>query len=353
MNHLVIIGNGFDIAHGLKTSYKDFIIWYLNFCIKNVKKSRNGTSYSDELIRLNSEYTISGNLKISDVNLIDKVLKSNRIELNYESEFLVKIMQQFNAYNWVDIEKIYYNTLVEYFSFVNEKRSSLNNVVESVKKLNKDFDYIKHMLIEYLKEINADDVNLNYEIKNHLDKITSQLNIHSKDEILFLNFNYTKTIEKYVDLANDTLKQIQIHGGLNDKLENIVFGYGDETDINYHDIERLEENDFLTHIKMFYYSANSNYLKLISFLNQYMKTYKVHIMGHSCGVSDRVLLKTVFENPNCEKIKIYYHSISKDKNDFREKHMNISRHFSSDKKGDLRTKIEDFESCLPLIPYNQ
>ena len=25
MNRLVIIGNGFDMAHGLKTSYKDFI----------------------------------------------------------------------------------------------------------------------------------------------------------------------------------------------------------------------------------------------------------------------------------------------------------------------------------------
>ena len=28
MNRLIIIGNGFDIAHGLKTSYMDFIHWY-------------------------------------------------------------------------------------------------------------------------------------------------------------------------------------------------------------------------------------------------------------------------------------------------------------------------------------
>ncbi len=28
MNRLVLIGNGFDIAHGLKTSYADFINWY-------------------------------------------------------------------------------------------------------------------------------------------------------------------------------------------------------------------------------------------------------------------------------------------------------------------------------------
>ena len=28
MNRLVIIGNGFDMAHGLKTSYMNFINWY-------------------------------------------------------------------------------------------------------------------------------------------------------------------------------------------------------------------------------------------------------------------------------------------------------------------------------------
>ena len=28
MNRRIIIGNGFDMAHGLKTSYMDFINWY-------------------------------------------------------------------------------------------------------------------------------------------------------------------------------------------------------------------------------------------------------------------------------------------------------------------------------------
>ena len=28
MNRLVLIGNGFDLAHGLKTRYEDFIYWY-------------------------------------------------------------------------------------------------------------------------------------------------------------------------------------------------------------------------------------------------------------------------------------------------------------------------------------
>jgi hypothetical protein len=28
MNRLIIIGNGFDLAHGIKASYKDFILNY-------------------------------------------------------------------------------------------------------------------------------------------------------------------------------------------------------------------------------------------------------------------------------------------------------------------------------------
>ena len=28
MNRIILIGNGFDMAHGLKTSYEDFIKWY-------------------------------------------------------------------------------------------------------------------------------------------------------------------------------------------------------------------------------------------------------------------------------------------------------------------------------------
>ena len=28
MNRLVLIGNGFDLAHGLKTNYRDFVFWY-------------------------------------------------------------------------------------------------------------------------------------------------------------------------------------------------------------------------------------------------------------------------------------------------------------------------------------
>ncbi len=45
MNRLIIIGNGFDLAHGLPTSYRDFIEDYWA-CITSF-------NHEDEFIKLN------------------------------------------------------------------------------------------------------------------------------------------------------------------------------------------------------------------------------------------------------------------------------------------------------------
>ncbi|RZL20538.1 MAG: hypothetical protein EOO96_24965, partial [Pedobacter sp.] len=50
MNRLILVGNGFDLAHGLRTSYKDFIIWYLVKCFGNV--SYTPETYQDKLLQI-------------------------------------------------------------------------------------------------------------------------------------------------------------------------------------------------------------------------------------------------------------------------------------------------------------
>ena len=51
MNRLVIIGNGFDIAHGLKTSYMDFINWYWSYKVKDLH-GINGKLSEDPLCKI-------------------------------------------------------------------------------------------------------------------------------------------------------------------------------------------------------------------------------------------------------------------------------------------------------------
>lgn len=47
MNRIILIGNGFDLAHGLKTSYRDFIDDYWKTFIKEARNSGK-QSYEDE-----------------------------------------------------------------------------------------------------------------------------------------------------------------------------------------------------------------------------------------------------------------------------------------------------------------
>ena len=55
MNKLIIVGNGFDLAHGLKTSYKDFTEWYLEKIINSIKESigsKKSSEINNELLRI-------------------------------------------------------------------------------------------------------------------------------------------------------------------------------------------------------------------------------------------------------------------------------------------------------------
>ncbi|MDP3354056.1 MAG: hypothetical protein Q8S44_09990, partial [Flavobacteriaceae bacterium] len=92
-----------------------------------------------------------------------------------------------------------------------------------------------------------------------------------------------------------------------------------------------------------------NYRKLLSFLNS--NYYQVCIYGHSCGLSDRVMLNEIFEHENCKSIKIYFYEYEdgSNGNDFSNKNMDISRHFNSNKL--MRQKIVEFnpKNKIPQI----
>jgi hypothetical protein len=69
------------------------------------------------------------------------------------------------------------------------------------------------------------------------------------------------------------------------------------------------------------------------------RPYEVVVVGHSLGLSDRVLLKTIFEHKNCIVIKLFHRG---SKPNHIQKRISLSRHM--DKKLEMRGKI---------IPYNE
>lgn len=414
MNRLIIVGNGFDLAHNLPTSYRSFInfIWK-NFhnlsTIPKIKKlfhiqypfhdnqigiTMRFNDYKDFYFKVRDRFD-DGNYIFTDTFHGKQTFKihyknpySNRepvLYFDFQNKFFELITVQ-NAENWVDIENTYYEILVSLL-----KKEGKYDYIGNVSRLNEEFAEIKDLLEFYLTEsiengfeftnsysdsaemcdifeYSFKNLYQNREDKYFLEFPPSYNSIlmefdegfealasrKSSFENLFLDFNYTSTILNYVDILNKKNKRsyglsshIQIHGKLNDLKNQINFGFGDEMDDNYKLLEKSNDNEFLENIKSFMYLSNSNYRRLLQWIES--ADFQVFVMGHSCGLSDRTLLNTVFEHNNCKSIKVFYHRRSDGSDNFKELSQNISRHFN--KKALMRGKVVDKSLSEPL-PQN-
>ena len=69
-------------------------------------------------------------------------------------------------------------------------------------------------------------------------------------------------------------------------------------------------------------------------------------MGHSCGLSDKTLLKTIFEHPNCISIRPFYYIDKDGNNNYNDIVKNIYRTFTD--KALMRDKVVNQEYCRKL-----
>ena len=367
MNRIILIGNGFDLAHGLKTSYSDFFNWYVKdfICqLKNVYKYE----YNDSLLKvvkrepyksINTninhfplDYFLK-NQEIYDIkSLEDTFNSSSSIWFLHKSELFKRISKSVETKGWVDIENVYYQLLKDFTiknpNFTPEDKEC----IESVAALNIQMSYLRNKLAEYLEEVQQDNKNLLpkdgiknaiYEPVKTQDITQGNINVLGRTNsvpkcVLFLNFNYTNTTNLYLD-KNRSL-QIHIHGDLQNP-NGMIFGYGDDKDEDYYKLENLNYNECLSNVKSIRYLESDNYRIMRGFLE--LSPYQVCIMGHSCGNSDRTLLKTIFEHKNCVSIKPYYYKKKDNSDNFIELAINISRNFSD--KTLLRDRVVNKKYC--------
>ena len=179
------------------------------------------------------------------------------------------------------------------------------------------------------------------EMWNHLNHNNPVL---VSDNIMLVNFNYTNIASLYVSpRIREHFQLNNIHGTL-DNPQSVIFGYGDEMDKYYQELEDLNDNNYLTHIKSSKYLDASNYRKLLQFAES--APFQIYIMGHSCGNSDRTLLNTLFEHENCISIKPFYYKKEDGADNYTEIAQNISRNFKD--KQALRAKVVPKDCCEPL-----
>lgn len=368
MNRIIIVGNGFDLAHGVKTSYKDFIEWYFG---KVVEKLKRDYYYKDDLLEIKTIYnaiemsiytnpidmsTYIDNAK-SNLEIIKK-MKDIGKEFTFKfSPLFERIIQDVENKGWVDIETDYYELLKDY---------ALNKRGD-VRQLNDELSYIEKKLIEYLKEVENGYFSPSPIIKTFGEEIKNMIyeDISSRDvsikyhrlsrdkeqdkqnKVVLLNFNYTKIADEYIENKNDGFSVIHIHGKLDDE-GSVIFGYGDELDKKYKEIEELNDNEYLEKVKSVKYLERDNYRKMQAFIES--EPFQVYVMGHSCGNSDRTLLNTIFEHENCVSIKPFYYAYKdkegNDRDNYTEIVRNITRNFND--KQLLRERVVNKTYCKPL-----
>ena len=362
MNRIILIGNGFDLAHNLNTKYGHFIDDFWKRQAEEIKTSEDWKNQErEEEKKVESRNKLTKTIYFENNYFKLKFKKTfkwydlrNKVE--YKNKFLEEINNAQKIENWLDIEKMYFKELkrckniFKECEFINPEKA-----IEPIKKLNSDFEEITKELENYLIEEMRNksllkDGSVNFEYEEKLQAAFKEIIFEGRgkdkkeecDNILLLNFNYTNTEELYktyksYSIEKENLKIIHIHGKLDDTKNKMIFGYGDEKSEESKEIENLDDNRFLTNVKSVRYTETNNYNELRDFINE---PYEVFILGHNCGNSDRTLLKMLFEGDECKEIRVYYYfDLKKKWDNFDEIRNNIYRNF--DDKGLFRNRLID------------
>lgn len=281
--NIVIVGNGFDISIGLKSSYENFI-----------------------------EYIKSSKRFAKDYELY-----------NYNRLFLRKY-ENFRL-NWSDFESLYEETVrkINNRSMKNEEPQDIYDIAsvnDSIKSLEEDFH--EYLSYEYPKWIEQKTVSIgNSGYKKFKEEVNPFFKKMIKDEnTFFINFNYTNTIEDLCEsvLYDSEIAQsstevkkakeriFHIHGSLEE--ENIIFGGGftDSEDINKIHYSQSLINDKLFRIKEneLLNSTRTRIMSTIDFNNEDVSN-DLYIIGHSLQGSDFPFLSKIIQKAN--KVFIFYY----------------------------------------------
>lgn len=357
-NLIVIVGNGFDLAHGLKTSFNDFADYYIKNIVLNdilnyeTEPKILSESFINRLIQSQHfRFPAYENLTKEKIfhNFLYDCKEKNKDEILYfisenyillkqiiSNEFLAKLYTD-NYLNWFNIEQAYYAELNSIY--LSNNNSNLIN--HALVKLNKELQEIKYAFQEYLfTNIKSfEDKNIYNSLKEHFKE---------RNQVCFINFNYTYSVEQYYRLEKDDnlkktlkrIKNIHIHGQMQ---TDIIFGYGDDTDNAYKLMKNSREKEYLRNFKTFDYLIKTEYREMLNELAVY-KNYDVLVIGHSLDTTDKTILKTILDTPKCNNIELLKRSdlknIDEEVEYHFELHANLSRIFENEK--DLREKVIPF-----------
>lgn len=385
-NLLLVIGNGFDLAHGLATSYGSFseklaihITEYLVGLFTKEPIHLNDTISSfinpDLLTKINyARNNPMAHRSVNKRNTIDRIfitLSNHRSSCNkvydelyssnlikfyfYPHSFLSEIYdQEQNASNWFNIEQIYFNRLVKSY------KSTVSRSTEHTNNLNREFGFLKTQLTNYLKyEYSENGKSSN---KTLLNFFLNELELNRRLNVKVLNFNYTPTFsELYLpDISNsENIEVSHIHGELSDE-NSIIFGYGDDKSNIYQELINSNNDSYLKYLKTFDYIFNSNYQEVKSKWFTRINEFDIVVLGHSFGKTDKTILNELINDEKCQKIHTYkrldlYEKFKSSKEEYTKEDLDIELRGNFRSFGYSLSRINDNDINLrnKLVPFSE
>ncbi len=339
--NILVIGNGFDLAHGLPTKYWDFLDWVKDFLelnsynkyereriLRNVNKSAYG--YFLDLFSKKEKENICKELRqtICDNGWIYYFLHCNMYQkenwIDFENE-ISKVIQWFDSkildrssdtLDAVGDDGRLINDLASFFKYnFSYDMQFISETIESVIKI-----IIERLLNDLNRFVRAFEIYLaDYISKIRLEVISPDIvkitkGIRKGSYLKILNFNYTHTFERlYGNLVN--AKYDFIHGSakIANTIEtnNMVLGIDEylEKDRKNRDIDFIVFKKYFQRIYKETGCEYKNWIDEIKYSDKskgkYSRRHHLYIFGHSLDVTDKDVLSDLILNDNVYT-NIYY-----------------------------------------------
>ena len=262
---MIIVGNGFDISVGIKSSYNNFV----------------------EYLR------------------VEEKLETNEDIYNFNKLFLQKFDGK--SLNWNDLESIFENHIKEINEITYNSDDEIRSIY-SVTEINAYLKELEDLFSSYLSDFYEKWHN-SYRVKrnNKSSLVVNEVYKNIFKDADVVNFNYTSTLYDLNLVQTGSVsnqKYFQVHGSLFDK--NIIFGGGFTGNEEYSgfNVPGSMDNDKLIRIK-----KDTSLFEKRSQLIEKIKKYKknsvdTYIIGHSIYGSDLPFLSKIFEKS--KRIYLFY-----------------------------------------------
>ena len=313
---LLVLGNGFDVDHGLPTSYKEF----LYFCLYIMRDKGLHGEYYEKLTTVQKQYAkqLDKNKKLT--NRFIELLKDNHL-FDY---FYIQLDRQ--GKNWIDLERELKSIVRELraieeeydasklFQYAAKSEHKIHDLIENLGIKNVDSGKIDEVSLDHIHDILCDSLNsfsqaLELYIVSFINTTTIRgvsPDIIDFDATNIVTFNYSKTYERVYGGIHWREEVDHIHGTAQDDLTeetNIVLGVTTSA-------EKQHKNRYVEFEKYFQRitkRTGSKYKEWLRAVPNGVNTVEVMFFGHSLDSSDSDIINDLISDPNTI-ITICYHS---------------------------------------------